>query len=201
MPRMDAAGNIAPLRGRVAARAERAIAGGMKTVETPESIEGLERVIEASAGVAGPALADSVAWGPRRMGAAELLEFWRGIRLVAMATVGPNGQPHVAPVHAELRGAVLQVLVYEDAVRRRDLATNPRVAFTAWNADGAVAILYGRAREVDGSLREARPAQSGRTRRVVEFEVTLTRVHAMNPKKVCGDGAERAQEGLPARVP
>jgi hypothetical protein len=185
---MDAAGNNASLRGRVAARADRAIAGGMKTVETPETIEGLERVIEASAGVAGPALADSVAWGPRRMGAAELLEFWRGIRLVAMATVGPNGQPHVAPVHAELRGAVLQVLVYEDAVRRRDLAANPRVAFTTWNADGAVAILYGRAREVDGSLREARPAQSGRNRRVVEFEVTLTRVHAMNPKKAGGDG-------------
>lgn len=160
----------------------------MKTDETPQAIEALDRVIEASAGAAGPALADSVGWGPRRMDAAGLLEFWRGIRLVAMATVGPNGQPHLAPVHAGLHGDVLRVLVYEDAVRRRDLAANPRVAFTAWNADGAVAILYGRAREVEGSLRAARPSQSGRARRVVEFEVALTRVHAMNPKKAGAGG-------------
>lgn len=158
----------------------------MKTVETEEAMIALDGLIDASGARAGTALADSVAWKPRRMNAAELFEFWRSIRLVAMATVGPEGQPHMAPVHAELHGPTLHVLVYDDAVRRRDLASNPRVAFTAWNQDGAVAMLYGRAREVEGSLRAARPAQSGRERRVVEFEVTLTRVHAMNPKKVCG---------------
>lgn len=161
----------------------------MKTHETPGAVAELDALIEASGRSAGPALADSVAWQPRRMNAEELFEFWRGIRLVAMATVGPGGQPHTAPVHAELHGASLRVLVYEDAVRRRDLASNPRVAFTAWNADGAVAMLYGRATEIEGSLRAARPAQSGRERRVVEFDVRLTRVHAMNPKKVCSDRA------------
>lgn len=159
----------------------------MKTSETPDSIAALDALIESSGRSAGPALADSVAWQPRRMNAAELFEFWRGIRLVAMATVGDRGQPHTAPVHAELHGPTLRVLVYDDAVRRRDLAANPRVAFTAWNADGAVAMLYGRATEIEGSLRPARPAQSGRERRVVEFDVRLTRVHAMNPKKVCSD--------------
>jgi len=159
----------------------------MKTVENEEAVIALDALIDASGRRAGVALADSVAWKPRRMNASELFEFWRSIRLVAMATVGPQGQPHMAPVHAELRGAALHVLVYDDAVRRRDLASNPRVAFTAWNQDGAVAMLYGRARELDGSLRSARPSQSGRERRVVEFEVTLTRVHAMNPKKACGE--------------
>jgi hypothetical protein len=159
----------------------------MKTSHNNQDEAALDALLESSGRTAGPALADSVAWKPRRMNAAELFEFWNGIRLVAMATVGPGGQPHIAPVHAELHGATLRVLVYADAVRRRDLATNARVAFTAWNEDGAVAMLYGRAREIDGSLRPARPAQSGRAREVVEVEVTLTRVHAMNPKKVCSD--------------
>jgi hypothetical protein len=158
----------------------------MKTNETPDEVAALDRLLQASGRAAGPALADSVAFEPRRMNAAQLFEFWRGIRLVAMATVGADGQPHTAPVHAELHGTSIRVLVYEDAVRRRDLAANPRVAFTAWNGDGAVAMLYGRAREVPGSLRAARPSQSGRERRVVEFDVRLTRVHAMNAKTVCG---------------
>jgi uncharacterized pyridoxamine 5'-phosphate oxidase family protein len=87
------------------------------------------------------------------MSAADFVEFWRSVRLVAMATVGPAGQPHIAPVHAELAGTTLRLVVYEKAVRRQDLAANPRVAFTTWRADGSVAILYGRAREVPGSLR------------------------------------------------
>jgi len=119
------------------------------------------------------------------MTAAELVDFWSRIRLVAMATVGNAGQPHIAPVHATLRGGELSVLVYEDAMRRRDLASNPRVAFTAWDGDGAVAILYGRARELEGSLQSARPAQSGRERRVVEIIVELRRVYAMSARKVC----------------
>jgi hypothetical protein len=158
----------------------------MKTDESAGAIESLEQILTASAGKAGPALAESVAWGPRRMRAGELYELWKNVRLVAMTTVGANGQPHSAPVHAELRGETLSVLIYEDAVRRRDIARNPRVSFTTWDGEGAVAILYGRAAEVPESLRAARPSQSGRDRRVVEVAVKLTRVHAMRSQKACG---------------
>lgn len=96
-----------------------------------------------------------------------------------MATAGPAEQPHIAPVHAELAGTMLRLRIHEDIVRRQDLATNPRVAFTTWRADGAVVILYGRAREVPSSLRPARPGQSRRPRRVVTIEVQLTRIYAM----------------------
>ena len=159
----------------------------MKTHETDEARARLQALLEDSAGVAGPALADSVGFAPRRMTADELFEFWRGIRLVAMTTVSASGHPHTAPVHAELHGSTLRVLVYADATRRRDIAHNDRVSFTSWNADGAVAILYGRATELEGSLRPARPSQSGRERSVVEVEVRLTRVYAMGAKKVCGE--------------
>jgi hypothetical protein len=147
-----------------------------------DALAALQALLDRSARAASPALADSVGYAARQMTAAELFEFWRGTGLVAMATVGAGGQPHIAPVHAELRGPTLALVVYEDAVRRRDLARDPRVAFTTWR-DGAAVILYGRAREVPDSLRDARPGRSGRPRRVVALEVALSRVHAMRPPR------------------
>jgi hypothetical protein len=146
---------------------------------TAAQLADLTALIERSVRTAGPAVADSVAYPARQMTAAELTAFWRSVRLVAMATAGPAGQPHIAPVHAELSGTTLRLVIYDNTVRRRDLESNPRVAFTAWGPDGAAAILYGRAREVAGSLRESRPGRSGAARRVVSVEVRLTRVYAM----------------------
>jgi Pyridoxamine 5'-phosphate oxidase len=142
---------------------------------TPAELAALRALLDRSTQTATPA----VAYPTRQMSAAEFLEFWRSVRLVAMATVGRAGQSHIAPVHAELAGTTLRLRIYEDTVRRQDLAANLRVAFTTWRADGAVGILYGRAREAPGSLRPARPGQSGRPRRGVRFEVRLTRISAL----------------------
>lgn len=147
---------------------------------TTEELTALQALLDHSVRAASPALADSVGSADRQMSAAELVAFWNGTGLVAMATVGDRGAPHIAPVHAELHGATLRLVVYEDAVRRRDLARNARVACTTWR-EGAAVILYGRAREVPDSLRDARPGRSGRARRVVAVEVDLTRVHAIRP--------------------
>jgi len=163
-------------------------------------LAGLQALIDRSTATATASVADSVAYKERQMSAGEFVEFWRSVRLVAMATVGGAGQPHIAPVHAQLGGArfgfgpghdavgdensylmTLRMVVYEDAVRRIDLGRNPRVALTTWRDDGAAAILYGRASEVAGSLREARAGRSGKPRRVVELAIKLTRIYAMRP--------------------
>jgi pyridoxamine 5'-phosphate oxidase-like protein len=159
----------------------------------------LQELIDRSTASATASIADSVAFAGRQMTAAEFVEFWRGVRLVAMCTVGAAGQPHIAPVHAQLGGGrfgfgpgrdsvdpssdltVLRMVVYEDAVRRSDLARNPRVAISTWRDDGAAAILYGRAREVPGSLRPARAGRSGKPRQVVELAIQLSRIYAMRP--------------------
>lgn len=139
----------------------------------------LQRIIDVSTATATPSVADSVAFPARQMTAGEFVEFWANVRLVAMATVGAKGQPHIAPVHARISGSSLRLVVYDNTIRRADLATNPRVAFSAWNSVGAAAIVYGRAREIEGSIRDSRPGQSGKPRRVVELEVKLTRIYAM----------------------
>jgi hypothetical protein len=142
----------------------------------------LDALIARSTRTATPSVADSIAFPGRQMTAAELVAFWKDARLMAMATVGPEGQPHIAPVHSELDGTTLRLVVYDDTVRRADLRRNPRVAFTTWK-DGAAAIVYGRAREVPGSLRDARPGGGGAARRVVTIEVALTRVYAMRARE------------------
>lgn len=159
----------------------------------------LQALIDRSTQTATPAVADSVAYIERQMTAQEFVEFWRSVRIVAMTTVGRDGQPHIAPVHAQLGGTsfhlgpartvgddksnltTLRVVIYENAVRRADLANNPRVAFSTWREDGAAAILYGRASEVPGTLREARAGRSGNPRKLAEYAVRLTRIYAMRP--------------------
>jgi predicted pyridoxine 5'-phosphate oxidase superfamily flavin-nucleotide-binding protein len=145
----------------------------------PTDLQALQSLIDRSTASAGPAAADSLAYPGRQMSAAEFVDFWQSVRLVAMATVGENGSPHVAPVHARLDGPRLRLVIYDNTLRRRDIAANPKVAFTTWRADGAAVIVYGRAREVPGSLRTARATQTGKPRQVVELEVKLTRIYAM----------------------
>ncbi len=151
------------------------------------SLAALQALLDRSTGSATPAVADSVAYPDRQMTAGELVEFWKAARIMAMTTVGPNGQPHTAPVHSTLDGTTLTLVIYDNTVRRADIRTNPRVSFTTWK-DGAVAILYGRAREVPDSLRPTRPGRSGAERSVVSIEVALTRAYAM-----------RAPDPAPAR--
>jgi pyridoxamine 5'-phosphate oxidase-like protein len=146
---------------------------------TAQELAALQAVLDHSTRTAGESVAVSLAAPARQMSAAEVVEFWRSVRLFAMTTVGSAGQPHTAPVHARLRGARIDLVIYDDTVRRADLRTNPRVSFSTWNGSGAALIAYGRAREVAGSLRDARPAQTGKARRVVAIEVELTRVYAM----------------------
>ena len=74
---------------------------------TPAELGALQALLDRSTRTATPTIADSVAYPARQMSAAEFVEFWRSVRLVAMATVGPAGQPHIAPVHAELAGTTL----------------------------------------------------------------------------------------------
>jgi hypothetical protein len=149
--------------------------------ENMGDLAALQELMDRSVATATPSVADSVAYPDRQMKAAEFVEFWRSVRLVAMATVGEGGLPHVAPIHATLEGTTLRLVIYENTVRRADLAKNPHVAFTTWRADGAAAIVYGRARELPGSLRPSRPGRSGKPRHVVAIEVALTRIYAMRP--------------------
>ena len=145
----------------------------------PEVFAPLQRILEESRTAAGVAVRDTFAHEDRQMSAREFVAFWNASRLKAMATVGTQGAPHVAPVHAEFVNGRLRSTIYENAVRRRDLQRNPRVALTTWGAHGATAIVYGKAREIPGTLRDTRPGSTGAARRTVALEIEITRIYAM----------------------
>ena len=149
----------------------------------PAALAALQAVLDRSRVSAGTAVRETFDHPTRRLTAAEFVRFWNGIRTKAMATSGPDGAPHLAPVHAEFVAGRLRSTVYEHAVRRRDLRTNPRVVFTTWGPHGAAAIVHGIAREVPGSLRETRPGASGATRRTVALEIEVTRIYAMKGRE------------------
>jgi len=139
----------------------------------------LQRVLERSRAGAGRAVRDTFEQPERQMTAAEFVRFWNSTGLKAMATVGENGVPHIAPVHAVFVAGRLRSTIYENAVRRRDLQRNREVAFTTWGPHGAAAIVYGHAREIPDSLRETRPGATGRLRRTVALDIEVTRIYAM----------------------
>jgi hypothetical protein len=143
-----------------------------------EVLDQLQRILDGSRGTAGQAARDTFEHPERQMTAAEFVAFWNSSRMKAMATVG-KAQPHIAPVHAEFVNGRLRSTIYENAVRRTDLQGNPRVALTTWGADGSVAIVYGRARELPDSLRDTRPGASGQPRRTVALDIEVTRIYAM----------------------
>lgn len=154
-----------------------------------EQLAPIQVAIDRGLASAGAAVRDTFDHPERRMNAAELVAFWNGTRMKAMATSGPDGAPRIAPVHAEFVAGRLRSTIYENAVRRRDLRHNPRVALTTWGAHGAAAIVHGIARELPDSLRESRPGATGRRRRTVALEIEVTRVYAMKSRPSRKDDA------------
>lgn len=147
------------------------------------TLAALQSVIDRSRASAGQAVRDTFDHEERRLDAAAFVTFWNGTRLKAMATSGADGAPHVAPVHAEFVDGRLRSTIYETAVRRRDLRTNPRVSLTTWGPNGAAAIVHGVAREIPDSLRDTRPGAGGRPRRTVALEIEVTRIYAMRGRE------------------
>jgi len=149
----------------------------------PDVLVDLQRILDASQTSAGYAVRDTFQRPGRQMTALEFAEFWNSTRMKAMSTVGPDGAPHMAPVHAEFVQGRLRTTIFERALRRRDLQTNPRVAFTCWGPHGAAVILYGTAREVPDSLRQTRTGASGAPRWTVTLEIDISRIYAMRGRE------------------
>jgi hypothetical protein len=149
----------------------------------PQALTAIQQILDRSRIRAGQAVRDTFTHPERQMTAIELVTFWNGTRMKAMATVGSTGAPHIAPVHAEFVNGRLRSTIYENAVRRRDLHDNPAVALTTWGPHGATAIIYGRAREISGSGRDTRPGATGTARRTVALDIEVTRIYAMKGRE------------------
>jgi hypothetical protein len=148
----------------------------MDAGEWPGSVVArVQEVLDRSAATASPEVGRVFARPDWRMDARSFLEMWNGQRWCTIASVGPQGQPHIAVIHAEFQpDGRLTMRMFTGAVRASDIAANSRVALSK-NLDGAVAMVYGRARVVPGSADVRRDAET------VEVEIDVRRIYAMRP--------------------
>lgn len=142
----------------------------------PEVTARIQAILDRSAATAGPEVARVFARPDWRLSAAQFLDMWRAQRWCTIASVGPNGQPHIAVIHADFQpDGRLTMRMFTGSVRARDIAANPRVALSK-HLDGAVAMVYGTARPVPGTEAVRHESET------VEVEVDVRRIYAMKPQ-------------------
>ena len=143
----------------------------------------LQELLDRSVETAGPAIKATFGREDRRFNAEQFREFWRATRMFAVSTAGKSGAPNIAPVHVTLReDDDLEMAIFEDSVRLKDLRRDPRISITSWGEGGAVVIVYGRCSEIEGSRREVNPGGNPELRRYVTMmRIEMTRAYAMKP--------------------
>ncbi len=145
-------------------------------MESSELVLRVQAILDRSARTASPEVGRVFGRDDWRLTAEEFLEMWRGQRWCTISTVGPKGQPHIAVIHSDFQDdGRLTMRMFTGSVRAQDLKTNDRVALSK-NADGAVAMIYGRARVVPGTESVRRDAET------VEVEIAVRRIYAMRPR-------------------
>jgi hypothetical protein len=150
-----------------------------------ETAGNLQQILDDSLATAGPAIVATFGPADRRLSAEELRQFWQSTRMFAVATVGKGGLPHIAPVHVQMTDSGgLEMAIFADSVRLRDLRRNPHIAITSWADDGRIAIVYGQALEVEGSRRAINPGSNlQQPREIITMSIAIDRAYAMIPRR------------------
>jgi hypothetical protein len=115
-----------------------------RMLETPEEMERLQSLLDASMATAGPHLRDIIT-DERRLGAAELTERLQGMRLLVLATVTADGRPLAGPVDGYFLHGTFWFSTGQASVRRGHLARRPACSATHLPGDELAVTVHGRA--------------------------------------------------------
>jgi hypothetical protein len=113
-------------------------------LETPEELDRLQHVLDASMATAGPHLRDIIT-DDRRLDAAQLSERLHGMRLLVLATVTADGRPLAGPVDGYFLHGTFWFSSGRQSVRMRHLATRPAVSATHLPGEELAVTVHGRA--------------------------------------------------------
>jgi Pyridoxamine 5'-phosphate oxidase len=129
-------------------------------LETPEELDGLQQLLDRSAGAAGPHLRGIIT-ADRRLSAAQVCQLMGGLRLLVVATVTADGRPLAGPVDGYFLHGSLYFSSGRDSVRMRHLAVRPGVSATYLPGENLALTVHGQAELFDvndparGELRQA----------------------------------------------
>jgi hypothetical protein len=129
-------------------------------LETPEEVDGLQQLLDRSAGAAGPHLRGIIT-ADRRLSAVQVCQLMQGLRLLVVATVTADGRPLAGPVDGYFLHGSLYFSSGRDSVRMRHLAVRPGVSATYLPGENLALTVHGQAELFDvndparGELRQA----------------------------------------------
>jgi hypothetical protein len=112
--------------------------------ETPQEIEQLQRLLDASAAQAGPHLR-SIITEERRLGAGELCATLKGLCLLVVATTTGDGRPIAGPVDGFFLHGCFYFSSGRDSVRMRHLRARPWISASYVPREQLAVNAHGRA--------------------------------------------------------
>ena len=113
-------------------------------LETPQELDRLQALLDASMSTAGPHLSDIIT-GERRLDARQLTERLQGMRLLVLATVTAGGRPLAGPVDGYFLHGTFWFSSGRQSVRMRHLAARPAVSATHLPGEELAVTVHGRA--------------------------------------------------------
>lgn len=116
--------------------------------ETPQDIERLRTVLDASHARAGAHLR-MIFSDERRVAAADLPARLPGVQITHLATVTAAGEPRVAPVDGLFYRGALHVGTASNAMRTRHLRARGQVSASIAHGEEFALVIHGRAVELD----------------------------------------------------
>jgi general stress protein 26 len=117
-------------------------------LETPEELDRLQHMLDASMAAAGPHLRDIIT-ADRRLDARQLTERLQGMRLLVLATVTADGRPLAGPVDGYFLHGTFWFSSGRESVRMRHLAARPAVSATHLPGEELAVTVHGLAVSYD----------------------------------------------------
>lgn len=112
--------------------------------ETPEEIERLQRLLDASIETRGPQL-DRIAHPERRLTAAQLVAALRGMKVLVVATVTAAGEPRTSCVDGHFRHGEWVFSTDASAFKARHIRARPAVSATHVDGERLAVFTHGHA--------------------------------------------------------
>ncbi len=112
-------------------------------LETPEELDRLQNLLDASMASAGPHLRDIIS-DERRLGARQLTERLHGLCLLVLATATADGRPLAGPVDGYFLHGTFWFSSGTQSVRMRHLAARPAVSATYLPGEELAVTVHGR---------------------------------------------------------
>jgi uncharacterized pyridoxamine 5'-phosphate oxidase family protein len=124
--------------------------------ETPDDLDELQRLLDTSHAAGGQHL-HRIFTDERRLGAEQLCDLLRGVRVLNVATVTAAGEPRVAPVDGLFLRSHFWFGSAPDSIRFQHLRARPQVSAAHTVGEELAVIVHGRAHVVDPTAPEQAP--------------------------------------------